>query len=233
MQDGQPALGDGFQKDADARVELQSEEPSTSMPVGNMLQRNSLTSVSAELEIPTQCNLPSVEAGVPTKPNSVTQLSPQPATLSLDRVPQSATPDFVSVSPSIRVPIVYKRKSKFLSTQQQPELDNSVLQPQSSVLPSAQNQISVLQPEQHQDSVLQPPNFVLPSAQNQESDLRPDQRQVSIFQSDQNSDQNQDHLQDCSSDMSAQEEGVSPEVLSNISSTSSSTSASSQSIQKR
>ncbi|KAK9042259.1 hypothetical protein V6N11_017336 [Hibiscus sabdariffa] len=120
-----------------ASVELQSEEPSTSMPVSNVLQRNSLTSVSAEPNIPAQYR------------------GPQSVTLSSDRVPQSATPDFVSVSPSVCVPIVYKRKSKFMCTQQQPELDNSVLQPQSFVPSSAQNQVSDLQPDQHQDSILQ------------------------------------------------------------------------------
>ncbi|KAK9010316.1 hypothetical protein V6N11_036827 [Hibiscus sabdariffa] len=106
--------------------------------------------MSAEPEIPTQCSLPSVEAEVSAQPNSVTRLSSQPATLSSERVLQSATPDLVGVSSSIRVPIVYKCKSKFMSTQQQSELDNPVLQPRVLVLPSAQNSVSDLLRIQYQ-----------------------------------------------------------------------------------
>ncbi|KAL4352179.1 hypothetical protein GQ457_06G008700 [Hibiscus cannabinus] len=224
--DGQSVLAGGFQKDAEcvppAKFMLPKlwnastrVEPSANVPASNVLQHNSLPLVYAEPEIPTQCSLPSVEAEVSAQPNLVTHFSSQPATLSSERVLQSATPDFVSVSPSVRVPIVYKCKSKFMITQQQPELDNFVLLPQSHVLSSAQNQESDFQPDQN-----------LPYAQSQGSILRSDQNLDQIQsssdisaheegQSDRNSDQGQD-----SSDMSTQEEGVSPALINTSSSSS-------------
>ncbi|KAK8490203.1 hypothetical protein V6N11_028918 [Hibiscus sabdariffa] len=173
---------------------------------------NSLPSMSAEPEFSTQCSLPSVEAEVSAQPNTVTHLSSQPATSSPERVLSSASQRLVGNSSSIRVPIVYKRKSKFMSTQQQSELDNPIL-------PPAQNSVSdfqpVLSPAQNSVSDFQP-DQCLPSAQNESSILQsgqsPGQNQgspVVSVQEEGRSDRNSDQSQD-SPNMPAQEEGVSP-----------------------